>query len=72
MSKQYNSWIVYSVGIYMVWGAVFLVRWHIKSKPDLADLGLVFSGFSIAWLSATIKFVLISNKMYGLTFSSKK
>lgn len=69
MNKSYRSWTIYSIGIFIVWGIIFLVRWHLKSSLDLKDLALIFLGYFVGWLSATIKFVLLSKKIYGLTFS---
>lgn len=72
MSKSYQSWTIYSLGLFIVWGIIFLVRWKIKSSPDLKDLALIFLGYFVGWLSATIKFVLLSKKIYGLTFSKSE
>jgi hypothetical protein len=72
MSKSYQSWAVYSVGLFIVWGIIFLVRWNFKSSPDLNDLALIFFGYLVGWLSATIKFVLVSKKIYGPTFSKSE
>jgi len=71
MNKAYKSWMIYSIGLFAVWGIIFLIRWHLKSSPDLKDLTFVFYGYFIGWLSATIKFILVSKKKYGLLFSSK-
>ena len=65
MSKSYKSWAIYSVGIFIVWAIVLLIRWRLKSAPDIKDIWLIFAGFFIGWFSATIKFVLISKKIYG-------
>lgn len=67
MSKSYQSWTLYSIGIFVVWGIVFIARQFVSSNPNNADLALVFLGYFIGWLSATIKFVLVSHKKYGLT-----
>jgi hypothetical protein len=66
MKKSYKSWAIYSAGLFIVWAIIFVVRWRLKSTPDLKDLALIFSGYFIGWLSATIKFILVSNKIYGL------
>ena len=66
MSKSYKSWMVYSAGIFIVWAVVLFVRWRLKGTPDLWDLLLVFGGFFMGWLSATIKFILVSKGKYGL------
>ncbi len=65
MSKSSKSWIIYSAGIFIVWAIVLLIRWRLKGTPDLKDVALVFLGYFIGWLSATIKFILVSKKIYG-------
>ena len=65
MKQSYKSWTIFSIGIFIVWAAIFLVRWKIKSNPNLKDLSLLFYGYFLGWLSATIKFVLVSNNIYG-------
>ena len=62
MSKSYKSWAIYSAGIFIAWAIIILIRWELKGTPSLADLALVFAGFFIGWLSATIKFILITRK----------
>jgi len=71
MNKAYKSWVIYSIGLFIVWGIIFLIRWGLKSSPDIKDLSLIFAGYFIGWLSATIKFILVSKKKYGLLFSTK-
>jgi hypothetical protein len=66
MRKSYKSWTIYSIGIFIAWTIIFFVRWRLKGTPSIHDLALVFCGFVIGWLSATIKFVLVSKKIYGL------
>ena len=68
MSKSYKSWTIYSIGIFIAWAIVLLLRWKLKGTPDLKDISLVFAGFFIGWLSTTIKFVLVSKKIYGPLF----
>ena len=72
MNKAYKSWAMYSIGLFIVWGIIFLIRWHLKSNPNLKDLSLIFAGYFIGWLSATIKFILVSKKIYGPTISNSK
>ena len=45
---------VYSVSVFVLWGIVFLVHWLVGSPPHPKTLGLVFSGYFIGWLGATI------------------
>jgi hypothetical protein len=72
MSKSYQAWTMYSIGLFIVWAVIFLVRWKLKSSPDLKDLSLIFFGYFVGWLSATIKFILVSKKIYGPTFSKSE
>jgi hypothetical protein len=65
MSKSYNSWAIYSIGLFVVWALIFLVRSGLKSSPSMNSLLLIFFGYFIGWLSATIKFVLVSKGIYG-------
>jgi hypothetical protein len=67
MTKPYKSWAIYSIGIFIAWAIIVLIRWRLKGTPDLNEIGLIFGGFFIGWLSATIKFVLLSKKIYGPT-----
>ena len=59
MDKSYKAWATWSIAIFIVWGLIFLVRSRVKSFPSQRDLLLIFSGYCIAWLAATIKFLLI-------------
>ncbi len=73
MSKSYKSWTIYSVGLFVVWVLIFLARWKLKGTPGLDTIALIFFGYFVGWLSATIKFVLISKGIFGLTsFKSGK
>ena len=73
MSKSYKSWTIYSIGIFIAWTIVLLIRWRLKGTSDLKDIALIFFGFFIGWLSATIKFVLVSKNIYGpVSLRSKK
>ncbi|MGF7229280.1 MAG: hypothetical protein ACQR33_04835 [Candidatus Saccharibacteria bacterium] len=45
---------IYSMGIFVVWGIVFLVHWLAGSPPHPKTLLLIFSGYVIGWLGATI------------------
>jgi hypothetical protein len=37
-----------------------LIKWKLKGNPSLKDLALIFLGFFVGWLTATIKFIQIS------------
>jgi hypothetical protein len=45
---------VYSLAVFVVWGIVFLVHWLAKSPPGLKTLALIFFGYFVGWLGATI------------------
>lgn len=67
MNKSYKSWAIYSIGLFVVWALIFLARWELKGTPGLQTIAFVFFGYCVGWLSATIKFVLVSHGVYGLT-----
>jgi len=71
MSKAYKSWTIYSVGILIAWAIILVSRWELKGNPSFNEILLVFIGFFIGWLSATIKFVLISKGIFSWPTSSK-
>jgi hypothetical protein len=62
--KSYRSWVIYSFAIFIAWAVVFLIRWGLKGVPSLEYLALIFFGFFVGWLSATIKFILVNMKLY--------
>ena len=45
---------LYSVGVFAAWGIIFLVRWRMDSPPQPKTLALIFVGYCIGWLGATI------------------
>jgi hypothetical protein len=61
MSNWRNSWKVYSVCLFVVWAIVLLLVWRLDTSAQLKDVALIFYGFFVGWLSATIK-LLIMNK----------
>ena len=50
MRKEYKSWLIYSLGIFVVCAIIFLVRLQLKSSFSEKDLALVFCGYFIGWL----------------------
>jgi hypothetical protein len=52
--KYKRSYWVYSVAVFVVWGIIFLVHWLANSPPHPKTLALVFLGYFIGWLGATI------------------
>jgi hypothetical protein len=45
---------VFSVAVFVLWGIIFLAHWLANSPPHPKTLGLIFLGYFIGWLSATI------------------
>lgn len=59
MKNWRNSWTVYSVGLLVVWAVVLLAVWKLDTPTQLKGVALLFAGYFIGWLSATIKRALI-------------
>jgi len=53
MRRWRNSYTAYSIGCFFVWGAIFAIGATRPPLPGYPGL-LVFSGWTIGWLSATI------------------
>jgi len=53
-NKQTRKYWAYSIAIFVLWGIIFLVHWLAKSPPHPKTLGLIFLGYVIGWLGATI------------------
>jgi hypothetical protein len=48
-----GSYAVYSIAVGIVWIVVLVVVAEVGSTTEFNDVGLVFLGFVIGWLSAT-------------------
>jgi len=59
MNNWRDSWLVYSVGLFIVWAIVLLLVWKLDTSTQLKDVALIFYGYFVGWLSATIKLALI-------------
>lgn len=62
MKIQRNSWNDYSIGLFVVWGVILLLSWIFKSAENFNTISLIFCGYFIGWLSATIKINLMNKK----------
>lgn len=62
MKIQRNSWNDYSIGLFIVWATILLLSWIFKSAENFDTVFLVFLGYFIGWLSATIKLNLMNKK----------
>jgi hypothetical protein len=53
--KRHRNYWTYSIGCFLVWGVVLAVRAAFWGKSSTThSVLLVFSGWCIAWVSATI------------------
>jgi len=62
MSNWRNSWKVYSFGLFIAWAIVLLLVWSLDTSTQLKDVALIFYGFFVGWLSATIKLSMMNKK----------
>jgi len=60
MSNWRNSWRVYSTGLFIVWAIVLFLVWQLDTSAQLKDVSLIFYGYFVGWLSATIKITLLN------------
>jgi hypothetical protein len=59
MNPSLKAWLTWSITAFSVWLVVFLIVYKLKGAAAIHQLLLVFAGYCIAWVSLTIKFVLI-------------
>lgn len=59
MNNWRNSWTAYSVGLLVAWVIVLSLVWKLDTSEQLSSVTLVFYGFFVGWLSATIKVYLM-------------
>lgn len=65
MNSRYRSYTVYGIGVGMVWAVLLLVASRSDSDSKRDNIAMVFEGFAIGWLSATIaRFVYPPPKKY--------
>lgn len=64
MKIKRNSWNDYSIGLFIVWATILLLSWTFKSAANFDTIFLVFLGFLIGWLAATIKLGLMNKKSW--------
>jgi hypothetical protein len=62
MGNWRDSWKAYSIGLFIVWAVVLLLVWSLDSSTQLKDVLLIFYGFFVGWLSATIKLSIINKQ----------
>jgi hypothetical protein len=54
MNSRLRSYTAYSIGVAVVWGVLLLLAWMLDPSRRFDSIVLVFFGFAIGWLSATI------------------
>jgi hypothetical protein len=52
--KKYRNYWAYSIGCFLVWGVILIVRAALGNRSTTRDVLLVFGGWCIAWVSTTI------------------
>jgi hypothetical protein len=52
--KKYRNYWAYSIGCFLVWGVIFVVRAALGNSSTTHDVRLIFGGWCIAWVSSTI------------------
>lgn len=52
--KKYRNYWTYSIACFLVWGVVLAIRAAIGNSSTTRSVLLVFGGWCIAWVSATI------------------
>jgi len=62
MGNWRDSWRVYSIGLFVVWAIVLLLVWRLDTSTQLKDVALIFYGYFVGWLSATIKLSIMNKK----------
>lgn len=66
MKPRYGTYTGYSVGVAIVWAARLLITALLGSRDRFKKNLLVFSGFALGWLSATIaRYVYPPPRKYG-------
>jgi uncharacterized membrane protein YgaE (UPF0421/DUF939 family) len=54
MSSQMRTYKAYSIGVGAVWAVLLVLAWLLDSTSKQHAIFLVFGGFAIGWISATI------------------
>jgi hypothetical protein len=54
MNSRLRSYTAYSIAVAVVWAVLLLLAWMLDRSGKFDNIVLVFFGFAIGWLSATI------------------
>jgi hypothetical protein len=54
MKRRFHSYTAYSVGCAIVWAAILAAVWSMADSVTTHTFVLIFGGWVIGWLSATI------------------
>ena len=54
MKPRMRTYTAYSIGVGIVWAVLLVLTWLFASADKWHAVRLVFFGFAIGWLSATI------------------
>ena len=65
MNARYRTYTAYSIGVGIVWAVLLVLASIFDPAGRRNNIFLVFAGFAIGWLSATIaRFVYLPPKKY--------
>lgn len=53
MGRRLNTYAAFSVGCFLVWAAILAI-YATHTLTSSAPIGLIFAGWVLGWLSATI------------------
>jgi hypothetical protein len=54
MHKRFRTYTAYSIGCGIVWAVILTAVWARADEPTRRTFALVFGGWAMGWLSATI------------------
>jgi hypothetical protein len=54
MNVRRGTYTTYSIGVGIVWAVILVLTWLLASPGKAHTIFVVFGGFAIGWVSATI------------------
>ena len=60
MNDIRKSWKIYSIGLLVVWAIVLMLVWILDSRTIFDSVLLLFAGYFVGWLSATVKVLILT------------
>ena len=65
MNGWQKPWKAYSASLLVVWVVILALVWKFDSRSVLWAVLLIFYGFFVGWLLATVKLVLMNRTPAG-------